>query len=58
MDDIIGSVIFLNARPVNPRGQLVNSNEDTEESEDLIEPPMLPEVLLKQEVDQPGELPL
>jgi hypothetical protein len=32
------------ARLVNPGGQLVNSNEDTEESEDLIEPPILPEV--------------
>jgi hypothetical protein len=27
-----------------PGGQLVNSNEETEESEDLIEPPILPEV--------------
>lgn len=37
----------LDLRPVrlvNPGGQLVNSNEDTEESEDLIEPPILPEV--------------
>jgi general secretion pathway protein D len=37
-------VIFVTARLVNPGGQLVNSNEDTEESEDLIEPPILPEV--------------
>jgi hypothetical protein len=29
---------------VNPGGQLVNSNEETEESEDVIEPPILPEV--------------
>ncbi len=37
-------VIFVTARLVNPGGQLVNSNEETEESEDLIEPPILPEV--------------
>ena len=37
-------VIFVTARLVNPGGQLVNSNEDTEESEDVIEPPILPEV--------------
>lgn len=37
-------IIFVTARLVNPGGQLVNSNEETEESEDLIEPPILPEV--------------
>jgi hypothetical protein len=37
-------VIFVTARLVNPGGQLVKSNEDTEESEDWIEPPILPEV--------------
>jgi general secretion pathway protein D len=37
-------VIFVTARLVNPGGQLVNSNEETEESEDVIEPPILPEV--------------
>jgi len=37
-------IIFVTARLVNPGGQLVNSNEKTEESEDLIEPPILPEV--------------
>jgi general secretion pathway protein D len=37
-------VIFVTARLVNPGGQLVNLNEDTEEFEDLIEPPILPEV--------------
>jgi hypothetical protein len=37
-------IIFVTARLVNPGGQLANSNEETEESEDLIEPPILPEV--------------
>lgn len=37
-------VIFVTARLVNPGGQLVHSTEETEESEDLIEPPILPEV--------------
>ena len=37
-------VIFVTARLVNLGGELVNSNEDTEESEDVIEPPILPEV--------------
>lgn len=37
-------VIFVTADPVNPGGQLVHSNEETEESEDVIEPPILPEV--------------
>lgn len=39
-------IIFVTARLVNPGGQLVNSNEETEESEDLIEPPILPQVPL------------
>jgi len=37
-------IIFVTARLVNPGGQLVNANEEVEESEDLIEPPILPEV--------------
>jgi hypothetical protein len=37
-------VIFVTARLVNPGGQLLNLNEDTEESENVIEPPILPEV--------------
>jgi general secretion pathway protein D len=37
-------VIFVTARLVNPGGQLVNSTEEIEESEDVIEPPILPEV--------------
>jgi general secretion pathway protein D len=37
-------VIFVTARLVNPGGQLVHSNDETEESEDMIEPPILPEV--------------
>lgn len=37
-------VIFVTARLVNPGGQLVNPTEETEESEDVIEPPILPEV--------------
>jgi general secretion pathway protein D len=37
-------VIFVTARLVNPGGQLLNSNEETEESEDVIEPPILPQV--------------
>jgi general secretion pathway protein D len=39
-------VIFVTARLVNPGGQPVNSTEELEESEDLIEPPILPEVPL------------
>jgi general secretion pathway protein D len=39
-------VIFVTARLVNPGGQPVNSNEEIEESEDVIEPPILPEVPL------------
>jgi general secretion pathway protein D len=37
-------VIFVTARLVNPGGQLVNPNEETEESEDFIAPRILPEV--------------
>jgi general secretion pathway protein D len=37
-------VIFVTARLVNPGGQLVNPNDETEEFEDVIEPPILPEV--------------
>ncbi len=37
-------IIFVTARLVNPGGQLVNSTEEMEESEDVIEPPVLPEV--------------
>jgi general secretion pathway protein D len=37
-------VIFVTARLVNPGGQPLNSNEEIEESEDMIEPPILPEV--------------
>lgn len=37
-------IIFVTARLVNPGGQLVNSNEEIEESEDLIESPILPEL--------------
>lgn len=37
-------VIFVTARLVNPGGQLVNPNEEMEESENMIEPPILPEV--------------
>jgi general secretion pathway protein D len=37
-------VIFVTARLVNPGGQLANPTEEMEESEDVIEPPILPEV--------------
>jgi hypothetical protein len=37
-------IIFVTARLVNPGGQPVSSNEEVEESEDVIEPPILPEV--------------
>jgi general secretion pathway protein D len=37
-------VIFVTARLVNPGGQPVNSTEEVEETEDVIEPPILPEV--------------
>ena len=39
-------VIFVTARLVAPGGQPVNSTEEMEESEDVIEPPILPEVPL------------
>jgi len=39
-------VIFVTARLVTPGGQPVNSTEEMEESEDVIEPPILPEVPL------------
>lgn len=39
-------VIFVTARLVNPGGQPINSTEELEESEELIEPPILPEVPL------------
>jgi general secretion pathway protein D len=37
-------IIFVTAHLVNPGGQLVHSNDELEESEDVIEPPVLPEV--------------
>jgi len=37
-------VIFVTARLVNPGGQLVNQTEEEEETEDFVQPPMLPEV--------------
>jgi general secretion pathway protein D len=37
-------IIFVTAHLVNPGGQLIHSNEELEESEDVIEPPVLPEV--------------
>jgi general secretion pathway protein D len=37
-------IIFVTARLVNPGGQPVNSTEEVEESEDVIEPPILPEI--------------
>jgi general secretion pathway protein D len=39
-------IIFVTARLINPGGQPLNSTEELEESEDLIEPPILPEVPL------------
>jgi type II secretory pathway component GspD/PulD (secretin)/tetratricopeptide (TPR) repeat protein len=39
-------VIFVTARLVNPGGQPVNSTEEEEEKEALLEPPVLPEVPL------------
>jgi general secretion pathway protein D len=39
-------VIFVTARLVNPGGQPLNSTEEVEETEELIEPPILPEVPL------------
>jgi general secretion pathway protein D len=37
-------IIFVTARLVNPAGQPVNSTEEEEEKEELIQPPTLPEV--------------
>jgi general secretion pathway protein D len=37
-------VIFVTAHLVNPGGQLVNATEEQEEMEDLVEPPVLPQV--------------
>src|SRR5213082_1754625 len=37
-------IIFVTARLINPGGQPVNSTEEVEESEDVIEPPTLPQV--------------
>lgn len=37
-------VIFVTARLVNPGGQLVNQTEEQEETEDLVQPPELPQV--------------
>ncbi|HMJ04794.1 MAG TPA: Amuc_1098 family type IV pilus outer membrane protein, partial [Chthoniobacterales bacterium] len=37
-------IIFVTARLVSPGGQLVNPNEEEEETEDLVEPPQLPPV--------------
>src|SRR5213076_1797477 len=37
-------IIFVTARLINPGGQPVNSTEEVEESENVIEPPILPEV--------------
>ena len=37
-------VIFVTARLINPGGQLVNQTEEQEEAEDVVEPPVLPQV--------------
>ncbi len=37
-------IIFVTARLINPGGQLVNPNDEAEETEDVIEPPQLPPV--------------
>ena len=39
-------IIFVTAHLVNPGGQLVRSTDELEESDDVIEPPVLPEVPL------------
>ena len=39
-------IIFVTARLVNPAGQPLNSTEEDEEKENLIEPPVLPQVPL------------
>jgi general secretion pathway protein D len=40
-------VIFVTAKLVNPAGQPLNSTEEEEESESVIEPPVLPEPMYK-----------
>jgi hypothetical protein len=37
-------VIFVTARLVNPGGQPINPTEEEEETQDLVEPPILPQV--------------
>ncbi|HEY0369020.1 MAG TPA: Amuc_1098 family type IV pilus outer membrane protein [Chthoniobacterales bacterium] len=37
-------IIFVTAHLVNPGGQLVNQTDEQEEAEDLVQPPVLPEV--------------
>jgi len=39
-------IIFVTARLINPGGQPVNDTEEVEESENVVEPPILPEVPL------------
>jgi hypothetical protein len=39
-------IIFVTARLINPGGQPLNANEELEETEDIIEPPILPQVPL------------
>ncbi len=39
-------IIFVTARLINPGGQLVNATDEQEETEDLIQPPELPQVPL------------
>jgi type II secretory pathway component GspD/PulD (secretin) len=39
-------IIFVTARLINPGGQPLNSTEELEKTEDVIEPPILPEVPL------------
>ncbi len=37
-------IIFVTARLVNPGGQLVNQTEELEDAEDVVQPPLLPQV--------------
>ena len=37
-------IIFVTARLINPGGQLVNQTDELEEAEDVVTPPVLPEV--------------
>jgi general secretion pathway protein D len=39
-------IIFVTARLINPGGQPLNSTEKLEETEDFVQPPILPEVPL------------